>query len=164
MGWKIWLAWSSALIWNVSGENNKPHENRSILNGNKSESNMPPRKYKYTYTRICFACTRYQFRLPELFYQQCDYQPRSYTYCRPHGFVLRRASQNIRFCSSLLQLATIHSDSGTSIEATWPWPWGLTVLHWTFHILMNKSFAQRKFFANIYLWAIEIQHQVDSTR
>ena len=43
---------------------------------------------------------------------------RSYTYCRPHGFVLRRASQNIRFCSSLLQLATIHSDSGTSIEAT----------------------------------------------
>ena len=34
---------------------------------------------------------------------------RSYTYCRPHGFVLRHASQNIMFCSSLLQLATIHS-------------------------------------------------------
>ena len=55
-------------------------------------------------------------RLPELFYQQCDYQPHSYTYCRPHGFVM--LSILSLFCSSLLQLTTIHSDSGTSIEAT----------------------------------------------
>lgn len=38
MGRRLWIAWSSALISNASGENKKPNENRSILNRKKNSS------------------------------------------------------------------------------------------------------------------------------